>query len=101
MQRPPSGIPAARQSTATFLPGPSVLLHYAERLRIRHPPFDQRFGQLATAADRLRSVEGVSARAVTAGMDSRQRTGIEMRHDDETAHLTLFEGPQERLVVLE
>ena len=103
MQRPPRGIPATRRPTATLLPGPSALLRYAERLEFGvaagHSLSD--LGQIATAADQLGSVEGVSAGAVTAGMDSRQRTGIEMRHDDETAHLALFEGAQERLVVLE
>jgi len=83
--------------------GPSALLRYAERLEFGvaagHSLSD--LGQIATAADRLGSVEGVSAGAITAGMDRRQRTGIEMRHDDETAHLALFEGAQERLVVLE
>jgi hypothetical protein len=103
MQRPPSGIPATRRSTATPLPGPSALLRYAEHLEfgaaVSHSISALR--QLANAADQLGLVEGVSVGAIAAGMDSRQRMGIEMWHDDETAHLALFEGAQERLVVLE
>ena len=83
--------------------GPGALLRYAERLEFGvaagHSLSD--LGQIATAADRLGSVEGISAGAITAGMDRRQRARIEMRHDDETAHLALFEGAQERLIVLE
>ena len=103
MQRPPSGIPAPRQSTATPLPGLARYCVTPSALRSASAAGQSLsdLGQIATAADRLGSVEGVSAGAITAGMDRRQRTGIEMRHDDETAHLALFEGAQERLVVLE